>query len=421
MLLMESDGFPLASFLFAVHDEKQMLAAITKKNINRFFISFLFVAKVRKEFGISVYLVAMKTTIRTIFVLCSIVIYCVAWTYKKGDSEQHVILNASDSSIQKLLAEYPVNTQFSVVVIDNGKETYHGFIKKQDGIQAINNKHNFFEIGSLTKTFTAALVAHCFQKGLLKPSTTLKEVFSFPMPEDVGNISLQQLGNHTSGLPRMPSNLKIEDATNPYKDYDTTQLFAYLTKAKLQNKAGTVYSYSNLGMALLGEICAAKLDLSYEKALQQFVLNPLNMAWTCINATHDEQQMNMVYGLNAEGEQTSNWDFDCMAGAGAIKSNVEEMMLYAKANLDANNPLFNLCHQPTFKSNERMSVGIGWHIIKTNKGNEVLFHNGGTGGYTSSMMLSKEKKKAVVILSNVSAFHPKMGLIDVLCGQLLEN
>ena len=66
-------------------------------------------------------------------------------------------------------------------------------------------------------------------------------------------------------------------------------------------------------------------------------------------------------------------------------------------------------------------MGMGWHIIKTNKGVEVLFHNGGTGGYTTSMMLSKEKKKAVVILSNVSAFHPKMNLLDVLCGQLLEK
>jgi CubicO group peptidase (beta-lactamase class C family) len=384
---------------------------------------------VQKEFGISVYLVPMKRALYTFLRLCFIGICCIAWTYKKFDKrqeermalEQLIVLNSIDSSIQVLLAEYPVNTQFSVVVIDKGKESFHGFIKKEEGIQAIDNKHKFFEIGSVTKTFTAALTAHCFQKGLLKPSTTLKEVYSFAMPEDIGNITLQQLGNHTSGLPRLPSNLKIEDATNPYKDYDTAQLFAYLKKAKLQNKAGTVYAYSNLGMALLGEICAVKLNMSYEKALKDIVFNPLNMNWSFIGAWHDEQQVNMVYGLNANGEQTSNWDFDCMAGAGAIKSNAEEMMLYAKANLDTTNKLFNLCHQPTFKSNERMNIGTGWHIIKTNKGNEVLFHNGGTGGYTSSMMLSKEKKKGVVILSNVSAFHPKMGLIDVLCSQLLEK
>lgn len=371
----------------------------------------------------------MKIAIYTFLSLCFIGICYITWAYKKlekgqGETmelEQFIAQNTIDSSIQVLLAEYPANTQFAVAVIDNGKESYHGFIKKEDGIQPVDNKHKFFEIGSLTKTFTAALAAHCFQKKLLMPTTALKDVFSFAMPENVGPITLLQLSNHTSGLPRMPSNLKIEDATNPYKDYDSSQLFAYLKKAKLQSKPGTVYAYSNVGMGLLGEICASKLGLSFEKALQQVIFNPLKMTWTFINASHDEQQVNMVYGLDPDGEQVNGWDFDCLAGAGAIKSNAEEMVLYARANLDPANALFNLCHQPTFKSNDQMSMGIGWHIIRTNRGNEVLFHNGGTGGYTSSMVLSKEKKKAVVILSNVSAFHPKMSLLDILCGQLLEK
>lgn len=370
----------------------------------------------------------MKIAAYTLLTIAFIGVSYFAWAYKKLDKRQKeevefenfVAQNNADSSIQVLLAQYPTNTQIAVAIIDGDKTNYHCFIKKETAVESVDSKQKFFEIGSITKTFTAALAAHCFQKGLLKSTTTLKDVLSFSMPEEVANITLQQLSNHTSGLPRLPKNMKMEDPTNPYNEYDTAQLFTYLEKAKLESVAGTKYSYSNLGMALLGVICAKKLNMSYQNALQQYVFAPLKMNQSSIVITN-EQQKNLVRGLNTEGEETSNWDWDCMAGAGAIKSNLDEMALYAKANLDSTNTLFSLCHQPTFKNNDMMSMAMAWHIITSRSGNKILFHNGGTGGYTSSMMLLPNKNKGVIILSNVSAFHHKMSLLDALCGQLLEK
>lgn len=67
-----------------------------------------------------------------------------------------------------------------------------------------------------------------------------------------------------------------------------------------------------------------------------------------------------------------------------------------------------MTRKPTFDINKGMKIGWGKHILKTEKGFNWIWHNGGTGGYTSSMVLDTEKKNGVIILSNVSAFNPQM-------------
>mgnify|MGYP000138509557 FL=1 len=68
-----------------------------------------------------------------------------------------------------------------------------------------------------------------------------------------------------------------------------------------------------------------------------------------------------------------------------------------------------------------MGIGLGWHIIKTSSGNDVNWHNGGTGGYSSSMIVDVENKNGIIILSNVSTFNPKMENIDALCFELIKT
>jgi hypothetical protein len=68
-----------------------------------------------------------------------------------------------------------------------------------------------------------------------------------------------------------------------------------------------------------------------------------------------------------------------------------------------------------------MKIALGWHIIKTEKEFNWVWHNGGTGGYSSSMVLDAGKKNGVIILSNVSAFNTKMKNIDNLCFELMKQ
>ena len=370
----------------------------------------------------------MKIALYIVLTIVFVGISFFVWAYvkvsriekEKTELEYFVEQNSIDSALQVFLSQFPVNTQIAVAHIQNDKVVFYGYIHKETGVEVVNNQHAVFEIGSVSKTFTAALAAICFERGLLKPSTTLKEVLQTPMPNDVQAITLEQLSNHSSGLARLPSNLTMDNPSNPYEDYDTTQLFSYLKKAKLDNKPGTVYSYSNTGAGLLGTICANVLHLSYEQALQQYIFTLYKMNTSSVKLT-PQQQAVLVKGQDAEGNEISNWNFDCLAGAGGIKSTISDMALYAQENLNEQNTIFSSCHKPTFKVNEQMSIGLGWHLITTKTGATVLFHNGGTGGYTSSVMLDKQAQKGIIILSNISAFHPKMSLVDALCAQILKK
>ena len=128
----------------------------------------------------------------------------------------------------------------------------------------------------------------------------------------------------------------------------------------------------------------------------------------------------LVKGLKPNGKTTSNWDFDVLAGGGAIFSTVEDLSKFALAQFDNSNNELALTQKPTFKVNDNMSIGLGWHILKRKNGGELIWHSGGTGGYTSSMALDLENKNGIMILSNVSAFNKNMGNIDQLCLSLIH-
>ncbi len=109
-----------------------------------------------------------------------------------------------------------------------------------------------------------------------------------------------------------------------------------------------------------------------------------------------------------------------MAGAGAIRSTATDLLKYAKANLgnapSSLNKAMQLTHIVTFTDGSK--DGLAWHIIKPGS-DEVIFHNGGTGGYRSYLAINMQKKFAVVILSNTSIGTEVVG--DALMKWLEEN
>ena len=130
---------------------------------------------------------------------------------------------------------------------------------------------------------------------------------------------------------------------------------------------------------------------------------------------------NLVKGLNNEGNDVPNWEFSVLAGAGAIFSTVEDLSQFAISQFDNSNKELKLTRKKTFEVNENMDIGLGWHILKSQSKNFWYWHNGGTGGYSSSMVIDENTKNGIIILSNVSAFNPNMGNIDKLCIELMKT
>jgi len=192
----------------------------------------------------------------------------------------------------------------------------------------------------------------------------------------------------------------------------------YLTKyLELSNKGE--YQYSNLGAGLLGYTLSTIENVTYETLLQNKIFSKYDMQ----NSTADITKIkgDLVRGLNNEGKEVPNWEFSVLAGAGAIFSTVEDLSQFTISQFDYSHKELKLTRVKTFELNENMDIGLGWHILKSQSKNLWYWHNGGTGGYSSSMVIDEKSKNGIIILSNVSAFNPNMGNIDNLCFELMKT
>lgn len=313
--------------------------------------------------------------------------------------------------------DFPNNTQLSIAIIQNGKTNYYGVINLNDTIKPIENHNRVFEIGSITKVFTATVLASLVEEGKIKLTDKINSYYSFPIKSNI-NLTFKDLANHTSGLPRLPENLDLSEEANPYKSYGKNQIEEYLKNFLKIDKPQT-YSYSNLGMGLLGYTLGLSQKTSFQKLLQKNVFDKYKMI-NSFTSSHNLTDK-LVKGQNPNGEITSNWEFDALFGAGGILSTTEDLAKFANAQFNPKNNELALTRVPTFEINEKMRIGLGWHILKSKNGKDLFWHNGGTGGYSSSMIIDTNEKTAIIILSNLSAFHPKMENIDQLCIELTNE
>lgn len=322
--------------------------------------------------------------------------------------------------IREVALMYPEHTQLSIAVLDSDRVEFAGVRKTNDTIRKIENQDHIFETGSVSKVFTALLLSHFVAVDSLSLDDIIQETVDLDWKiEDP--ITFRQLANHTSGLPRLPSNLNffLVDPANPYKDYDEAMLTSYLAEnMSLNAPPGSRYEYSNLGAGLLGYLLAEIANSPYEDLLQRLIVQKYGM--TSTSTDRNQLEGEVVKGLDPKGEVTSYWDLNILNGAGGILSTAEDLARFAMGHFDPRDSVTALTVVPTFRVNENMQMGLGWHLITTEAGEQWTWHNGGTGGFTSSIALDLESRAGVVVLTNVSTFHPQMREIDNLCFLLLE-
>ena len=276
-----------------------------------------------------------------------------------------------------------------------------------------------FEIGSITKVFTSLVLADMVVKGEVKLEDPVAKLLppGIKVPERDGRqITLIDLSNQVSGLPRMPDNFKPADMGDPYIDYGPAQMYEFLAKVQLARGIGEKYEYSNLGVGLLGHALALKAGMSYEELVRKRVLEPLGMTDTAI-ALPERLKARLATGTGPNLSPVKNWNFDAIAGAGALRSTARDMLkfLTAAAGL-RETPLrgaFDLMlktERPTGVAD--LTIGMAWHIWRKS-GTEIVWHNGGTGGYRSWAGFDPIKKAAAVVLCNTS-----FGVDDLGCWTL---
>lgn len=305
------------------------------------------------------------------------------------------------------------NVGIAIGVIDaQGTHFYNYGVKSLQSQESIN-ENSVFEIGSITKTFTGLLLALFTTQDDLQLDTPLQDLLSEDITAPSRNgetITLVHLSNHTSALPRLPDNMRPANPNNPYADYSESQLYEFLSRYQLPRDIGSQYEYSNYAVGLLGHLLASKKQMTYEELLLEYITQPLGMENTGITLT-PKMQKHLALGHSGP-VQVENWDLTTLAGAGAIRSTVVDMLHYVSANMGTQNsnlyPAMKLSHTNTRNAGEKPKVGLGWHIAEHN-GREFIWHNGGTGGYRSFAGFIKGGGKGVVVLSNSNAGIDNIG------------
>ena len=263
-----------------------------------------------------------------------------------------------------------------------------------------------FEIGSVTKAFTATVLAEMVARGevALEDSVARYLPPEVRLPSRNGKaITLLDLATHTSGLPRFPTNMNPGDDANPFADYTQEQLFAFLSSYVLPRDPGEQYEYSNLGMALLGHALARRAGKPYEALVVDRVLGPLGMHHTRISLT-PALQRRFTPGHDASLALQKPWDLPTLAGSGAFRSTARDMVRFLAAySRPAGTPLEQLAplalepRRPAGSAS--VSVGLGWHLVERN-GNRFAEANGQTGGYAAFTGFNTSNATSVVVLSN---------------------
>lgn len=293
-------------------------------------------------------------------------------------------------------------TSFTYLDNDGSYKTY--LLSSQES----DNNNPIYQIGSVSKLFTAHALSHLVANGDLKLTTTIKELLPFLnfSDERIAKINLMQLANHTSGLPRLPINIfvGVSDSLQPYQNYTQSMLYNFLASYELVRDPGKSYEYSNLGYGLLGNILDTYLtknkNTTLEKYIEKEIFDKTGMKDTKLELT-DEQKKRLVQPY-IENSPTPAWKFAVLKWAGAYYSTSTDLAKYLNQFVNKisvfDEKELEILRQITFEVNPNMRMSLGWHITLLG-GNTVYWHNGNTYG-NSAFVGFTSSGKFVAVLSN---------------------
>lgn len=323
-------------------------------------------------------------------------------------------LPASDADVEKLLAaRFDGDRSGACVqaaVIEPGKvwRAARCAGTRRDGPPAAGAA---FEIGSVSKTLTAALVARLVDAG----RWSLDDPIARHLPEGTvlprqgeRQILVRDLVTHTSGLPALPPGMQMPNPADPYAALTEAQLLASLQQVQLTRPIGSQAEYSNFGAMLLSLAVARSSGGDLEAALREQLFQPLGMATAYVAKP---RAATPAAGHLPDGTPAPAWTIATnLAGVGMIKATLADMVAYARAQLGDGPPALVASLRRTQQPLTQGS-GMNWMLRKL-QGRDLVVHEGGTGGFSSLVALEPANKRAVVVLAD-TALTDLGGLGDV--------
>lgn len=302
-------------------------------------------------------------------------------------------------SFDEALAYTLKDNEEALITVGIVKGGQHSFMVYGNNGEVLSSQSHTYEIGSLTKTFTAALIAKDVQEGRLALEDTIDMHLS--LPKGTVYPTIAELLTHTSSY--KPYYFEWPMVGNFLTRKND---FYGITKDMVKKKISSLhdsdtshaFEYSNFGYAVLGLILEEIHDHTYAFLVDEFIQHELHLQNTRIT--------------DRQGDLSNYWDWnvdDAYLPAGGIVSNIDDMLEYAHMLLD--DERFSMMFSKPIKKINATSnryemldihmdfIGMAWIFDEQN---DIIWHNGGTGHYNSYLGFDGESKTAVVILSNLS-------------------
>ncbi|MEM9175076.1 MAG: serine hydrolase domain-containing protein [Myxococcota bacterium] len=315
---------------------------------------------------------------------------------------------------EAIRAILPSDRGAAAIAIDEGDAVRVAFA----GDPAIS-RGTLFEFGSITKVATANLVAQRVLAGALDLDRPL---VALPGGEPLGDAwsatTLRQLLTHSSGLSGWPPDLGPVRITlsgrlgDPFADYDGDDLLRGMQRQRRPTPDGD-FVYSNYAFAILGRVLEAESGGAYDALLAQRFLRPVGTRTMTLRGWSSGD---VAPPLSRRGRPTTNWAFEAFAPAGALRGSLDDgiaLLRHAMTACARDEPVARATcrtqHSEGFWMNETSEMGLAW-VRTTRDDDVVVWHNGGTGGYSTFLGFAEKARRGVVVLTNVGFLREIDGL-----------
>lgn len=300
------------------------------------------------------------------------------------------------------------NPGILIGIIDGDSTYVYGFGEAEKGVNQPPTDSSIFEIGSMTKVFTASLLQILVDEGKIDYQKTLADYLEKEkLHESIHDLTVWSLATHTSGFPRVPTNFSIKDKdpNNPFKNYTNTDFDKFLLDYNLFQTGN--YIYSHINFALIEKIIETVENKDFQLVLEEKLLQPLGL----INTTHvldDNQKERLNSGYLLDGSPAPKAEFSTFYGSIGLMSDMNDLIRFVQVNLEIGeeSPLqSSLVKTQVSQANtgveKYIDTGIGWHVVRPKrKYYEIVSHRGTGIGHQAYIAFIPETQTGVIVLAN---------------------
>jgi CubicO group peptidase (beta-lactamase class C family) len=344
-------------------------------------------------------------------------------TAKKLKSQIEMIL-AHD-----LNADTSKRAGFVVGMIDGDSTWTFGFGRADRTVNEPPNAKHIFAMGSASQIFVASLYQIAVEKALLIPTNYVNFYLNPNQQFDAGNkITVQQLAQHTSGLPKLPPAFGLieKDVAQPYLEYDCEKFINDLKSLDTNHLQINQYAHSNLNYALLGLILRQTFKdntsnnnqpyADWAMILKNNLFDVVQMPHTGVYVREANKNLEIA-GYNLAQKKVTPAECNCMTPALKAHADMNDLLQFLKIHIGLKNKTLSNTFAPMTaqsvptKIDKKASMAIGWHLQRENKQTEIVITSGYTNGNAVFMAFVKNTKTGVIVLTNSKNGHNQLGYL----------